>query len=135
MTGADSHGVEARGIGSVEIDPNTAITTTGRGGIGIFALTGGTVTANGITITTSGFLSPAGFNADGAAALGGTIDLKNSSIRTSGANADGLHVFDAHRSEEHTSELQSHSDLVCRLLLEKTKKRLIPFHSQGNTAH
>src|SRR5438132_9467028 len=27
------------------------------------------------------------------------------------------------RSEEHTSELQSHSDLVCRLLLEKKKKR------------
>src|SRR5260221_9986325 len=27
-----------------------------------------------------------------------------------------------HRSEEHTSELQSHSDLVCRLLLEKKKK-------------
>src|SRR5438034_3668222 len=28
------------------------------------------------------------------------------------------------RSEEHTSELQSHSDLVCRLLLEKKKWRL-----------
>src|SRR5947207_12705863 len=27
------------------------------------------------------------------------------------------------RSEEHTSELQSHSDLVCRLLLEKKKPR------------
>src|SRR5437588_9334855 len=27
------------------------------------------------------------------------------------------------RSEEHTSELQSHSDLVCRLLLEKKKQR------------
>src|SRR5438132_9580397 len=27
------------------------------------------------------------------------------------------------RSEEHTSELQSHSDLVCRLLLEKKKKQ------------
>src|SRR5260221_11226897 len=27
-----------------------------------------------------------------------------------------------YRSEEHTSELQSHSDLVCRLLLEKKKK-------------
>src|SRR5206468_11695121 len=27
-----------------------------------------------------------------------------------------------HRSEEHTSELQSRSDLVCRLLLEKKKK-------------
>src|SRR5258708_7984265 len=96
MKGVDSHGVEARGIGSVEIDPNTTITTTGRGGIGIFALTGGTVTANGITITTSGFLSPAGFNADGAAALGGTIDLKNSGVRTSRVNADGLHVFDGH---------------------------------------
>src|SRR5438034_6132874 len=29
---------------------------------------------------------------------------------------------DCNRSEEHTSELQSHSDLVCRLLLEKKKK-------------
>src|SRR5215204_7807230 len=29
------------------------------------------------------------------------------------------------RSEEHTSELQSHSDLVCRLLLEKKKKTKI----------
>src|SRR5947207_6841470 len=27
------------------------------------------------------------------------------------------------RSEKHTSELQSHSDLVCRLLLEKKKKQ------------
>src|SRR5438132_5452017 len=35
-----------------------------------------------------------------------------------------LHRSDdeAWRSEEHTSELQSHSDLVCRLLLEKKKK-------------
>src|SRR5690349_22153016 len=28
-----------------------------------------------------------------------------------------------HRSEEHTSELQSRRDLVCRLLLEKKKKK------------
>src|SRR3954463_13983260 len=28
-----------------------------------------------------------------------------------------------HRSEEHTSELQSHDNLVCRLLLEKKKDR------------
>src|SRR5437588_6735618 len=33
------------------------------------------------------------------------------------------------RSEEHTSELQSHSDLVCRLLLEKKKKDSIAAHS------
>src|SRR6476646_3313527 len=32
-------------------------------------------------------------------------------------------VLVAARSEEHTSELQSHSDLVCRLLLEKKKKK------------
>src|SRR5438034_6144412 len=31
--------------------------------------------------------------------------------------------FDTYRSEEHTSELQSHSDLVCRLLLEKKKEK------------
>src|SRR5438034_5978230 len=37
------------------------------------------------------------------------------------------------RSEEHTSELQSHSDLVCRLLLEK-KKCLEPAHS-AHTEH
>src|SRR5690242_21428525 len=30
-----------------------------------------------------------------------------------------------HRSEEHTSELQSHVNLVCRLLLEKKKKVII----------
>src|SRR2546421_12651706 len=34
-----------------------------------------------------------------------------------GMKTEGLHV----RSEEHTSELQSRSDLVCRLLLEKKK--------------
>src|SRR5690242_21360522 len=31
----------------------------------------------------------------------------------------------SNRSEEHTSELQSHVNLVCRLLLEKKKKRKI----------
>src|SRR5438034_3842224 len=31
------------------------------------------------------------------------------------------------RSEEHTSELQSHSDLVCRLLLEKKNRTRKPF--------
>src|SRR5690242_21037775 len=33
-----------------------------------------------------------------------------------------LCVFGKVRSEEHTSELQSHVNLVCRLLLEKKKK-------------
>src|SRR5438093_3055124 len=34
-----------------------------------------------------------------------------------------LHRGGTHRSEEHTSELQSLTNLVCRLLLEKKKKK------------
>src|SRR2546430_13085726 len=45
-----------------------------------------------------------------------------------GAQAGGGHAAAprgaARRSEEHTSELQSQSNIVCRLLLEKKKKRL-----------
>src|SRR5256885_1395170 len=36
--------------------------------------------------------------------------------------SDGL-TYDAPRAEEHTSELQSPCNLVCRLLLEKKKKK------------
>src|SRR5437667_5542302 len=36
----------------------------------------------------------------------------------------GPDIGDAARSEEHTSELQSHHDLVCRLLLEKKKNTM-----------
>src|SRR5690349_22535553 len=39
--------------------------------------------------------------------------------------------FRGKRSEEHTSELQSRRDLVCRLLLEKKKKRLVHPHRQS----
>src|SRR5438034_1846755 len=39
------------------------------------------------------------------------------------------------RSEEHTSELQSHSDLVCRLLLEKKKTQRKRTHTQTNKEH
>src|SRR5438132_6067822 len=41
---------------------------------------------------------------------------------TGGARLSVRLIFCAEKSEEHTSELQSHSDLVCRLLLEKKKK-------------
>src|SRR5438034_8347353 len=37
------------------------------------------------------------------------------------STAEGRRHRSYSRSEEHTSELQSHSDLVCRLLLEKKK--------------
>src|SRR5438034_7013882 len=39
------------------------------------------------------------------------------------------------RSEEHTSELQSHSDLVCRLLLEKKKNKEVTFDTLGAGGH
>src|SRR2546421_7592773 len=39
------------------------------------------------------------------------------------------------RSEEHTSELQSRSDLVCRLLLEKKKKWSDPQGVWSRSAH
>jgi len=40
-----------------------------------------------------------------------------------GGAIKGANRFDTFRSEEYTSELQSRSDLVCRLLLEKKKKQ------------
>src|SRR2546430_4045611 len=40
--------------------------------------------------------------------------------------------YDQLRSEEHTSELQSQSNLVCRLLLEKKKKRMGEEFLTGN---
>src|SRR5260370_7931954 len=42
-----------------------------------------------------------------------------------------------YRSEEHTSELQSHLNLVCRLLLEKKNKLPVhtPPHTHCNNAH
>src|SRR5438477_8818792 len=56
---------------------------------------------------------------------------------------EGLMPGDAHpvadhlasRSEEHTSELQSHVNLVCRLLLEKKKKQKQPNTSGCPTIH
>src|SRR5690349_1283793 len=38
-------------------------------------------------------------------------------------------IVEDSRSEEHTSELQSRRDLVCRLLLEKKKNTSIKFHA------
>src|SRR5690242_20924757 len=40
-----------------------------------------------------------------------------------GCNDPAYYVDQFLRSEEHTSELQSHVNLVCRLLLEKKKKK------------
>src|SRR2546430_7376968 len=46
-------------------------------------------------------------------------------VGTVGVGFDVLDIARQGRSEEHTSELQSQSNLVCRLLLEKKKKHLL----------
>src|SRR2546421_4032944 len=52
-------------------------------------------------------------------------DLANNTVAS--YNFITPNLTDDMRSEEHTSELQSRSDLVCRLLLEK--KNNAPYHS------
>src|SRR5438034_8616101 len=62
-----------------------------------------------------------------AQALNGPTRCALSTLRGGGnrSGADAVLTWQTgfpFRSEEHTSELQSHSDLVCRLLLEKKKQ-------------
>src|SRR2546430_4589788 len=61
------------------------------------------------------------------------IAANGSPVRDHGDDAGGEGGLD-HRSEEHTSELQSQSNLVCRLLLEKKKKKQIGPASQQKGA-
>src|SRR5437588_4437871 len=56
--------------------------------------------------------------------LAGAVRIEN--------NADRNSRF---RSEEHTSELQSHSDLVCRLLLEKKQQKSPQHEAMVDTRH
>src|SRR2546427_8325048 len=58
---------------------------------------------------------------------------RNSASRTS-AGWFVAHHPELVRSEEHTSELQSQSNLVCRLLLEKKKKQEKRSHKEQKTA-
>src|SRR5260221_5723561 len=54
----------------------------------------------------------------------------SSSAQSSSTSSSSIGSTTA-RSEEHTSELQSHSDLVCRLLLEKKKKNSLDRHQRS----
>src|SRR2546430_13073930 len=49
--------------------------------------------------------------------------IQQRGLGANGQRRDGLPIR-MRRSEEHTSELQSQSNLVCRLLLEKKKKQV-----------
>src|SRR2546421_2668747 len=53
----------------------------------------------------------------------GASGTRQRGSRGTASDSDGRSRSSRSRSEEHTSELQSRSDLVCRLLLEKKKKK------------
>src|SRR5256885_9766227 len=59
---------------------------------------------------------------------GGGIPRQPARAHLGPAAFDPLHLQHAARSEEHTSELQSPCNLVCRLLLEKKKKHQLTPH-------
>src|SRR2546430_13666663 len=60
--------------------------------------------------------------------------LGNSQRQASGRSSmTSLSARTGSRSEEHTSELQSQSNLVCRLLLEKKKKHPVHIHLLHHT--
>src|SRR2546426_8233541 len=73
----------------------------------------GTLAASVEPVLPHGAAARAGTRLEGRARLGGLTD------RERGGDARGG------RSEEHTSELQSPCNLVCRLLLEKKNKKAI----------
>src|SRR5438034_2857108 len=66
---------------------------------------------------------PLGAGAGAAGRGGGRAAHHLRRVAGRGVRAGPLGEVGGRRSEEHTSELQSHSDLVCRLLLEKKKKQ------------
>src|SRR5438132_9266816 len=67
----------------------------------------------------------------------GAVQEVVNGVRTEAAEAvdHGFGNLGANRSEEHTSELQSHSDIVCRLLLEKKKQALQMCYGAAHGTH
>src|SRR6266540_7255510 len=59
------------------------------------------------------------------------VTFETVSPRIPGSVSATVSSTDAGRSEEHTSELQSHHDLVCRLLLEKKKISVKPYLNEA----
>src|SRR2546422_3461871 len=63
------------------------------------------------------------------------LSLFEQAERVGGQDASGRVLYRiVKRSEEHTSELQSRLHLVCRLLLEKKKKKIKAFNAQHTYA-
>src|SRR5690242_20854342 len=78
---------------------------------------------HGLSYTTFSYsaptVAPARIPPDGRATV--SVEVTNTGARA-GDEVVQLYIRAEVRSEEHTSELQSHVNLVCRLLLEKKKE-------------
>src|SRR5690242_20810643 len=75
-------------------------------------------TINSFTATTSNIVAGGSSTLQWSTSNAAQVLLNGNPVSTSGSV-----TVTPNRSEEHTSELQSHVNLVCRLLLEKKKKR------------
>src|SRR2546430_13361040 len=72
----------------------------------------------------------------GATAGGPERRLSDDRVQATGDYVMGsLRLETKARSEEHTSELQSQSNLVCRLLLEKKKNKIALAHARTRPCH
>src|SRR2546427_853676 len=116
--------VETVGVGQTELDIMKPADTT----VGVLV----PEAADGITSMKAGLMEAADVflvnkaDRSGAPALMAELTFAAHLSLTSAASPKNIGweipVLSAERSEEHTSELQSQSNLVCRLLLEKKKK-------------
>src|SRR5207237_4955626 len=100
-------------------------------GIRDSSVTGVQTCALPISPRRSSIFTLTGWRGDSQDLRSGTSSSRNPSRETSKNRHEHLrplhsqtggNVIALHRSEEHTSELQSHLNLVCRLLLEKKNK-------------
>src|SRR3989475_4685889 len=84
------------------------------------------------TVTQNARMKVVGVGGGGGNALNRMIDEHVSGVEFISVNTD-MNSTPLTRSEEHTSELQSQSNLVCRLLLEKKKKNTLQFDAHQLT--
>src|SRR5437667_6012239 len=77
-----------------------------------------------VVIRTTPLAASVPYSADAAGPFTTSIDSKSSGFRSLIRLGGAQRPSQTPRSEEHTSELQSHHELVCRLLLEKNNKQI-----------
>src|SRR3712207_7342063 len=93
-----------------------------------FTLPNGVITHNCRLTSSSKEISE---NKEVAELNGHFNSIGGSSLSIGSCKVNTINMVRIARSEEHTSELQSRQYLVCRLLLEKKKKIIVPYISVG----